>query len=73
MTRVVEEEQGAGEAELDDGEMRAIDFGLGRGYSGSQVLHLRNHNHYQQSPNDHVQAARHMAGIFQANFSGGPG
>jgi len=54
MTRVVEEEQGAGEAELDDGEMRAIDFGLGRGYSGSQ-------------------AARHMAGIFQANFSGGPG
>ena len=33
----VEEEQGAGETAQDDGEMRAIDFGLGRGYSGSQV------------------------------------
>jgi len=37
-----------------EGRKRAIDFGLGRGYSGSQ-------------------AARHMAGIMQANFSGGPG
>jgi len=44
------------ESDTDDyeGRKRAIDFGLGRGYSGSQ-------------------AARHMAGIMQANFSGGPG
>merc|ERR1719309_401535 len=32
----------------------SIDFGLGRGYSGSQ-------------------AARHMLGLQQASFSGGPG
>merc|ERR1711953_582801 len=31
-----------------------IDFGLGRGYSGSQ-------------------AARHMMGMYQANYAGGPG
>merc|ERR1711936_657610 len=36
-----------------EGRKRAIDFGLGRGYSGSQAAH-------------------HMAGIMQANFSGGP-
>merc|ERR1719232_1461564 len=33
---------------------RGIDFGLGRGYSGSQ-------------------AARHMLGLQQVNFAGGPG
>merc|ERR1712106_611874 len=35
-------------------EKRGIDFGLGRGYSGSQ-------------------AARHMLGLQQASFAGGPG
>jgi len=35
-------------------EKRGIDFGLGRGYSGSQ-------------------AARHMLGLQQVNFAGGPG
>ena len=33
---------------------RGIDFGLGRGYSGSK-------------------AARHMMGMYQANYAGGPG
>merc|ERR1711915_290124 len=33
---------------------RGIDFGLGRGYSGSQ-------------------AARHMMGLHQASYAGGPG
>merc|ERR1712029_373036 len=35
-------------------EKRGIDFGLGRGYSGSQ-------------------AARHMLGLQQVNYAGGPG
>merc|ERR1712117_605828 len=38
----------------DNSEKRGIDFGLGRGYSGSQ-------------------AARHMLGLQQASFAGGPG
>jgi len=35
-------------------EKRGIDFGVNRGYSGSQ-------------------AARHMMGMYQANYAGGPG
>merc|ERR1711874_187240 len=38
----------------EDSDKRGIDFGLGRGYSGSQ-------------------AARHMLGLQQVNFAGGPG
>merc|ERR1719317_23297 len=42
------------ESTTEDSEKRGIDFGLGRGYSGSQ-------------------AARHMLGLQQASFAGGPG
>merc|ERR1719410_1727302 len=41
-------------SEEDNSDKRGIDFGLGRGYSGSQ-------------------AARHMLGLQQVNFAGGPG
>jgi len=45
---------GNSESSTEDSEKRGIDFGLGRGYSGSQ-------------------AARHMLGLQQVNFAGGPG
>ena len=55
-------------------EKRGIDFGLGRGYSGSQVrLHF-------DPPSDNLvfgffasQAAKHMLGLHQASYAGGPG
>ena len=73
-----------------EGRKRAIDFGLGRGYSGSQVEKDGRNTKYVLKRKQKkslkksffspfscdkyfLQAARHMAGIMQANFSGGPG
>ena len=74
-----------------EGRKRAIDFGLGRGYSGSQVEKEERKKHkicFKEKTKNRwrksffapfscdkylLQAARHMAGIMQANFSGGPG
>merc|ERR1711988_302090 len=47
-------EQRVPDTSEEDSDKRGIDFGLGRGYSGSQ-------------------AARHMLGLQQVNFAGGPG
>merc|ERR1711976_664797 len=49
-----ESRNGFSESSTEDSDKRGIDFGLGRGYSGSQ-------------------AARHMLGLQQVNFAGGPG
>jgi len=49
-----EPRNGFSDSQEEDSDSRGIDFGLGRGYSGSQ-------------------AARHMLGLQQVNFAGGPG
>ena len=49
---------------------RGLDFGLGRGYSGSQVvIRLL----YSDTAVSIFQAARHQLGLYQANYAGGPG
>ena len=48
---------------------RGIDFGLGRGYSGSQESIKLFFFSLEKIP----QAARHMLGLQRVNFAGGPG
>ena len=48
---------------------RGLDFGLGRGYSGSQVRSVLNSGTAVLI----FQAARHQLGLYQANYAGGPG
>merc|ERR1711892_673668 len=58
------------ESTTEDSEKRGIDFGLGRGYSGSQV---KTPKLFQLQLQHVTQAARHMLGLQQASFAGGPG